>query len=413
MTVRQRDSLRRLDNRTTNHLYAIIGRIDRAVAPSLARTAARRFVGPAALVILSLGLGFVLMEGIASGILAFGALVIHRDQIAAARYVDYDPELGWVSRPNVYIPDMYGKGVYLRTNSHGFRSNVEQRTKVPDGKVRIICSGDSFTFGYGVDNDHAWCQILSELDGRIESINMGQGGYGIDQAYLWYRRDGRRFNPSIHIFAFIDEDFRRMGSDRFFDYGKPTLAIRGSALQVENVPVPRRPFYVPSFQVREVIRSLKTYELLDKTRQRLRFDGQQGNASETDEKARTDRAKIEDLALRVFSELREMASSQQYKLVLVYLPLAEDCHGQRGKTASGDRWTSLRPRVKNLGVDVIDLTRDCQTLTAQQIDGLFIPVGRLNYIFSAGHYTEEGNRFVAEALYERLRAIVDSVDAGS
>jgi len=52
-------------------------------------------------------------------------------------------------------------------------------------------------------------------------------------------------------------------------------------------------------------------------------------------------------------------------------------------------------------------------LTAQQIDGLFIPVGRLNYIFSAGHYTEEGNRFVAEALYERLRAIVDSVDAGS
>ena len=170
-----------------------------------------------------------------------------RGQLAAARYVEYDPELGWVSRPNVYIPDMYGKGVYLRTNWYGSRSDVEQRTKVPDGKVRIICSGDSFTFGYGVDNDHAWCRSLASSMDESRALTWVRGAMastrrisGIDVMA------GGSIRPFTSLHSSMD--FRRMGSDRFFDYGKPTLAIRGSALPVENVPVPRRPFYVPSFR---------------------------------------------------------------------------------------------------------------------------------------------------------------------
>jgi hypothetical protein len=382
------------------------------MASNVARAAVHRFVIPAALAILSFGFGFVLVEGIASGILVVGSLISGRGRLAEARYVDYDPELGWVSRPNLYIRDMYGKSIYLRTNSHGFRSNIDQHTEVPKGKVRIICSGDSFTLGYGVDNDHTWCQLLSQLDERVESINMGQGGYGLDQAYLWYRRDGRQFNPSIHIFAFIDGDFARMQSNRFLDYGKPTLAIRGGELRVENVPVPRTPFYVPSVRVLDIIRRLKTFELLDRARQRLRIDTQREQATAGDEIEPTERARIEDVALRVFEELHGMASAQHSKLVLVYLPITEDCHGQRDATAGGAWWTSLRPRVEGLGADVIDLTSDCQALTAQQVDSLFLAAGRLTYFAAAGHYSDKGNSFIARALYERLRPIIDSVDTG-
>jgi hypothetical protein len=33
---------------------------------------------------------------------------------------------------------------------------------------------------------------------------------------------------------------------------------------------------------------------------------------------------------------------------------------------------------------------------------LFISAGAINYIHSAGHYTEEGNRHVADTLYNQL-----------
>ena len=65
-----------------------------------------------------------------------------------------------------------------------------------------ISSGDSFTLGYGVNNEETWPTAFSKLDERFETINMGQGGYGVDQSYLWYKRDGLEFDHQIHLFAF-------------------------------------------------------------------------------------------------------------------------------------------------------------------------------------------------------------------
>ena len=41
----------------------------------------------------------------------------------------------------------------------------------------------------GVGNDDVWCKLLESIDNRIETVNLGQGGYGVDQAYLWYKRN--------------------------------------------------------------------------------------------------------------------------------------------------------------------------------------------------------------------------------
>ena len=64
---------------------------------------------------------FALLEGGAS--LLFIANQIRLTPSAEASYSRYDETLGWVSRPNVMLPDMYGPGVYLRTNSQGFRND--------------------------------------------------------------------------------------------------------------------------------------------------------------------------------------------------------------------------------------------------------------------------------------------------
>lgn len=160
------------------------------------------------------GLLLMTVEGLAS----YGLLVrdvMTTNSLAERRHTTYDPDLGWVNEPNVYIPDMYGPGVYLRTNAQGFRNNHEINAAVPAGKVRVVCSGDSFTFGYGVDNAHTWCEQLSVLDPRLETVNMGQGGYGVDQAYLWYKRDAAKIEHQVQLLAFITDDFYRMLSDSF------------------------------------------------------------------------------------------------------------------------------------------------------------------------------------------------------
>jgi hypothetical protein len=136
---------------------------------------------------------FFIIEGLSSSILVakeafWGSLVAER------RHTKYDEELGWVNLPDIYIKDMYGPGKFFRTNSQLFRNSKNFSTDIPSDKVRIICSGDSFTMGYGVDNDNTWCQLLVSINDRIESINMGQGGYGVDQSYLWYKRISTKFD---------------------------------------------------------------------------------------------------------------------------------------------------------------------------------------------------------------------------
>ena len=96
--------------------------------------------------------------------------------LAERLHTEHDSLLGWINKPNMFIPDMYGPEKYLRTNSQRFRNNVEFADAPPPDRTRWICAGDSFTLGYGVANDHSWCSLLTSIQPGIEPVNMGQGG---------------------------------------------------------------------------------------------------------------------------------------------------------------------------------------------------------------------------------------------
>src|SRR5271165_3353648 len=195
----------------------------------------------AALVVYNIAATLVLLlvlEGIASVYYVFREAFVS-PPVAESLYTEYDRDLGWVNLPNVYLPNMYGRGKYLKTNSQRFRNNEDFSLQVPQGKTRIICSGDSFTLGYGVDNDHTWPQLLATRTPNIETVNMGQGGYGADQAYLWYKRDAAELDHNILILALIAPDLYRMQHSSFNEYGKPVLTLQNDHLVTTNVPVPR------------------------------------------------------------------------------------------------------------------------------------------------------------------------------
>ena len=187
-----------------------------------------------AFVVIS-GLIFVIVEGLSSTTIAVREVLRKPSHFKVNRYDEY---LGWVGIPRTYIPDMYGSGKYVRTNARGFRNDDETEVRMPKGKLRIICSGNSFTYGLGVANNRTWCHRISELNNRFETVNMGQPGYGVDQMFLRYVRDGIVLEHSIHIFAFIQHDLDRMAFRSTVGYGKPVLRLDHEVLVADNVPVP-------------------------------------------------------------------------------------------------------------------------------------------------------------------------------
>jgi len=202
------------------------------------------------------------------GLLSYSVIghAFFTQRIAERQHTEYDEELGWINLPNIFIEDMYSREDYFTTNSQRYRNAKDFSREVPANKVRVICSGDSFTLGFGVDDDNTWCQQLAAMNERLETVNMGQGGYGVDQAYLWYRRDEPKLDHDVVLFAFISDDFPRMESDTFMGYGKPYLTVRDGELVQENFPVSRRSYDASWLTVNlHMLQELRTISLLNET----------------------------------------------------------------------------------------------------------------------------------------------------
>lgn len=90
-----------------------------------------------------------------------------------------------------------------RIDAHGFR-NSEPWPEVAD----IVVIGDSLVFGYGVEANRAWPEVLkNELHGR-SVVNLGLIGAGPQQYRRVYETFGRGLRPRLVIIAmFPSNDF--------------------------------------------------------------------------------------------------------------------------------------------------------------------------------------------------------------
>lgn len=344
---------------------------------------------PAAAVVAVTILLFALIEGFSSlTLIAYHATKnITQSWLLHTRY---DSQLGWEPVPNVFLPDIYGKGVYVRTNSRGFRNNREFPIAKPSGKIRIICSGDSFTFGMSVDNDHTWCQELANRDARIETINMGQIGYGIDQAYLLYLRDGAALEHDVHILAFIARDLPRMGRPEHLGYGKPTLHVDNGRLAVRDTPVPR-------LMLR---RRLAEFANLSSVQLLRKMGGKLGLAEPREDPALE--AETRRVALKIFGELNQLHKSRSRLFMVVYLPWAED---YAPDPIQDERREFLRRQITGAGIAYADLTGAFRKLDRHAMEDLFVREKRpWPEIGWWGHYSVEGNRFAVSEISRQLMA---------
>jgi lysophospholipase L1-like esterase len=103
----------------------------------------------------------------------------------------------------------------------------------PPGTTRIVCVGDSMTFGWGVEREDTYPRLLAKAlaarypERSIEVLNLGVPGLTVTQITELTRRDILRFEPDIAIVAFGMNDYR---IDR---WGKTTMAVIESVRKLD------------------------------------------------------------------------------------------------------------------------------------------------------------------------------------
>ncbi|MFQ5767884.1 MAG: SGNH/GDSL hydrolase family protein, partial [Acidobacteriota bacterium] len=160
------------------------------------------------MVAVCLGLG--ILEG-GMRLAGFGPLPtspVTRNQEILYQYTKFRPSrsLIWELVPGWSGREGHGT---VTISSQGLRER-EISLRPPAGRKRILCLGDSVTFGHWVEAWEAFPRRLEEtLLGRgepVQVINAGVPGYSPFQEMTWLHEKGWTYEPDLVVVAFVLND---------------------------------------------------------------------------------------------------------------------------------------------------------------------------------------------------------------
>jgi hypothetical protein len=185
-------------------------------------------VATAALALLLVEIGLRLYAGVP--LLHFGNFIRDRvDPFSFDPRFAYDPQLGWVSRPETHTR-------HVHSDSYGIRLAGGVDRPLPQGAVLAV--GDSFTFGEEVDGDESWPAYLEAMTGT-PVVNAATGGWGTDQIVLRAEAMIGTAHPRTLIVDFLADDIARSEYRTRYGNAKPFFTVADGQLLLHNVPVPR------------------------------------------------------------------------------------------------------------------------------------------------------------------------------
>jgi lysophospholipase L1-like esterase len=152
----------------------------------------------------------------------------------------HDSLLGWSNSPGadgVFDHPRFRINVHI--NSKGLRDREHAYERSP-GTQRILVIGDSFVWGYGVEQRETFPKLLEARLPRVEVINAGVAGYGTDQELLWLRSEGVRYRPDLVVLVMCGNDDDENNRDLVYNvYHKPRFRLTEQGeIELTGVPAP-------------------------------------------------------------------------------------------------------------------------------------------------------------------------------
>ena len=161
----------------------------------------------------AVGLGVNLLTAVIAVLLTLGAFEIFVRAFVTVRNVGpaftvYDPIYGKRLKKNFHAIRIAPEFRFaFNTNSLGMRG-PEPTTPVTNG---IVFIGDSFTMGYGVQDNEAFPAVIrAGLQSRgiaMPLLNTGMGSNGNGRWVKFFKHDAAKFSPRIVVFQVMANDF--------------------------------------------------------------------------------------------------------------------------------------------------------------------------------------------------------------
>jgi lysophospholipase L1-like esterase len=304
-------------------------------------------------------------------------------------------------RPNVsgihVVPHTFD--VSYKTNAQRFRSEKDT-TSLPDPHVlRVAVVGDSFTFGWGANDDQSYPSrldhLLNDKVGPTEVLNAGVCGTGTGNEALWYDLWVRRFHPNLVILTVVPNDVDD-------DLARPLFSIDASGQVSPKTAVQVEQFQSQTLAARQLITRLPLYdyltehsELLNLFRRTISVLIRRRHIKATSAKAGS--SAFETVGLRLLAGevkwLDQQVRSSGAQLIVVFVPFRESVYGQVPKTnrVVSDSLAMVDTLTRECAKDNIpfhDLTSEMKTAAADRQDPLF-------YTVYDAHPTPAGYQLIA------------------
>lgn len=291
---------------------------------------------------------------------------------------DYKPNQNLVDD---LIPDL---PYHVHINSQGLRGREISVQKAP-GVYRILCLGDSSTFGWGVNDEETYPAQLEDLlneelpDKTFEVLNAGATAYSSRDYLDYLKKKGLRADPDLVIVGFFPNDIA--------DLAKPTSGRE------------QRSRYGRKYEPwKSLINSWAFFNFFrsEFAKVFVRFTGRHGSLRPGENTAvPTSSETINDLWTQCQEHIREIHALLQQAHIQFLLIAFPEYAQVTGENTSTEPQNTLKQFSQEAGIAFIDLLPYFQQ--DRFPDLLFIKKGD-------SHPNARGCEIIAHTIYTRLLA---------
>ena len=303
------------------------------------------------------------------------------------RFWKYDSLLGWAHQPGqegIFETPQFR--TVVRINENGLRDR-EHSYERQNPIERILVLGDSFAWGYGVEESARFSQLLEKaLD--VEVINAGVSGYSTDQELLWYKNEGIKYEIDLVIVVLAGNDVG--DNDRLLVntiYYKPKFVIEEDQLVPIGYPVPKtspQGRFIYSLSQHSALTYFLVQRYFDLLSSYRQFKADSDYASTQVSVVNVKREPFK-LTIALLNEMRNIAETRNANFMIV----ATD---RWWNAPSGETYEDFVTTMQSEGFLVLDV----ESMPGFDHEGMLIP--------DDGHWSQSGHEFVTEKIKTLIEA---------
>ncbi len=336
------------------------------------------------------------------------------------KYYTYNEAHGWRPKPNVRGMHEFFNANFT-TNSRGLRGSREYTVPRPRGIRRVVIVGDSFAWGFGVEDDEIFTAVLEQKLPNTEVINLGVTGYQLPSELRYLKDTGMSYKPDVVLIALCQNDLCASPHGPFVRVKKEQSTDSRAAASLSDV---------------EFFKSLKAFLYQSSYAYAACVDGI--NANKTLARAavrlglKEKLAGFEALDINLHAAMLDyppqvQASVEQAKMDLLQFDVLARTHGARLLIALIPSLQAVdrRALVRSIAYTEYDVTdfdvdkpyRTLERFAAEQHITVCNPVDRFRQLHRAGerlflrkdmHLSASGHRAFANVLDPILRTMLDA-----